>query len=129
MPFRFSYLGDLLQELEDYCMHDPPLLPLELKSRYHKAVRVWFQCHRTRIDALDASGVAFLSACFPERRTDRVYNLREKKLVPILGRILALSKDRQKSLEAWCLSGGGDLGACVERVQRQAVSLPVRLME
>lgn len=121
MPFRFTFLCDLFQQLEDLYTRDPPLPPPQLKSLIDNAVRQWFKNHRTRLDALDASGAAFLSACFPERRTDRVYNIREKSLVKILGRVLGLSIARRETLEAWCKPGRGDLGACVERVQKEAV--------
>lgn len=121
MPFRFTYLCDLFQQLEDHCTRDPPLPPPHLKSLIDRTVRQWFQSHRARLDALDASGAAFLSACFPERRTDRVYNIREKSLVKILGRVLGLPIARRKTLEEWCKPGRGDLGACVARVQREAV--------
>ena len=50
-----------------------------------------------------------------------MYNIREKSLVKLLGRVLGLPIARRKSLEEWCRPGRGDLGACVERVQKEAV--------
>ncbi|KAI9787327.1 MAG: hypothetical protein M1816_007675 [Peltula sp. TS41687] len=126
MPFRLTHLCDLFQKLEDHYTHDPPLPPPKLKSLMGQTIREWFQNHRARLDVSHASSAAFLSACFPERRTDRVYNIREKSLVKILGRVLGLSLARRKSLEDWCKPGRGDLGACVERVQREA-EMPIPL--
>lgn len=123
MPFIFSHLCELLQELEDHRTRAPPLSSSDLKDRSHKAVERWFRRHRSRIDASDVSGTAFFSAFFPERRTDRVYNLRQKNLAKLLGRVLGVSLERRKTLEAWCKPGGGDLATCVEMVQRQAVRI------
>lgn len=121
MGFKFVYLCDLLSSLEALSTRDPPLLPTVLRERYQKAITQWFRSHRARVDALDApSAVALLSALFPERRTDRVYNLQPNSLTRVLGRCLLLGITRSKELERWKEPGRGDLGACVERVQREA---------
>ena len=121
MPFKFIFLCDLLSSLEALSTRDPPLLPATLRDRYQRTITQWFRSHRARIDALDApSAVALLSALFPERRTDRVYNLQPLSLTRVLGRCLGLGITRSKELERWKEPGRGDLGACVERVQREA---------
>ncbi|KAI9851996.1 MAG: hypothetical protein M1838_002119 [Thelocarpon superellum] len=120
MPFKFVHLCDLLQRLEDLWTRDPPLLPTTIQSHAERAIEHWFRSHRRRIDAADTSGVAVLSAFLPERRTDRVYGLREKSLAKVVGRVLGLPVARRRCLLAWETPGHGDLGACVERVQRQA---------
>ncbi|KAI9847974.1 MAG: hypothetical protein M1837_001492 [Sclerophora amabilis] len=120
MPFRFSYFCDLLEKLEDYTTRDPPPLNAQLDSLSYKAIEQWFKSHRARIDALDTSHAALLSAFFPERRSDRVYGMRETNLVRLLGRVLGLGVSRRKLLEKCATAGNGDLGARVELVQRQA---------
>ena len=121
MPFKFIFLCDLLSSLEALSTRDPPLLPAALRDRYQRTISQWFRSHRARIDALDASSaVALLSALFPERRTDRIYGLQPPSLTKALGRCLGLGLSRIRELERWKEPGRGDLGACVERVQRQA---------
>ena len=121
MPFKFIYLCDLLSTLESLSTHDPPLLPASVRDKYQRTIAQWFRSHRARIDGLDPSAsVALLSALFPERRTDRVYNLQPPSLTKVLGRCLGLGVSRRKELERWKEPGRGDLGACVERVQREA---------
>jgi len=124
MPFRFAYLCDLLSSLEALRTRDPPFLPARLKDECRKTIEQWFRCHRARIDSSTTDCVALLSALFPERRTDRVYRLKEPSLVRILGRCLSLGSTRARELNGWRERGGGDLGDCVERVQRQA-EMPV----
>ena len=122
MPFKFAHVCDLFEQLEDLSTGDPPLLPSRLQAVYQKTIERWFGAHRRRIDACDTSDVALLSALFPERRTDRVYGFREKGLIKLLGRVLGLPIARYKVLLSWDQPGNGDLGACVERIQRQAVN-------
>ncbi|KAI9827687.1 MAG: hypothetical protein M1819_006887 [Sarea resinae] len=124
MPFRFSHLCDLLSEIEELNKRDPPLLPIVLHEDIRKAIYRWFGNHRKRIDSRDTNAIALLSALFPERRTDRVYGLKEKSLVKVVSRCLRLGVERQRHLNEWQVSGGGDLGECVERIQRQA-EMPV----
>ena len=120
MPFRFSYLCDLLSSLEAHQSRDPPYLPARLKDECRKTIEQWFRSHRARIDSSTTDLVALLSALFPERRTDRVYRLKEPSLVRIFGRCLFLGATRARALNGWRERGGGDLGDCVERIQRQA---------
>ena len=120
MPFKFAYFCDLLSTLEAHSNHDPPYLPTRVKELQCKAVDQWFRSHRARIDNPATDRVALLSALFPERRTDRVYGLREPSLVRVLGRCLCLGVSRAKELSKWREKNGRDLGGCVELVQRQA---------
>jgi DNA ligase 4 len=118
MLFPFTHLCDLLENLEKHSTHDPPFPPKTLSQLYRTEIEQWFDVHRTHADE---SGLVLLTALFPERRTDRVYGIREKSLTKILGRVLHLGVSRIKELGKWTVLGYGDLGACVERVQRQAV--------
>src|SRR5438046_414293 len=121
MPFRFSYICDLLEELDQIRIHDPPYLPKDGEKRSHVAIEKWFNHHRMRIEGIDV-GVALLSTILPEACNDRVYGLKEKSLERIIGRALALPRSRCLDLGRWRLPGGGDLGDCVQRVQQLAVS-------
>lgn len=123
MPFRFSYVCDLLEELDQIRCHDPPFLPKDVTARSHVAITRWFNQHRLRIESVKV-GVALLSTLLPETRTDRVYGLRENVLEKIIGRALALPQSRCMDLARWRVPGGGDLGDCVQRVQQLAVGCP-----
>ncbi|KAI9816425.1 MAG: hypothetical protein M1826_001814 [Phylliscum demangeonii] len=122
MPFPFTHLCDLLQALEDQRQRHPPLLGAAARAAREHTIRQWFRTHRLRIDAALAtstsSGTALLSTFFPERRTDRTYQLQSSRLQKIIGRLLGLGLGRLLALQAWAKHA--DLGACVERVQQQA---------
>jgi DNA ligase-4 len=116
MPFPFSSLCDLLNRLERMKLRDPPYLPEKLRVETTRLVEDWFRRHRTAIDARDTDGVALLSTLFPERRTDRVYGLKETSLCKVLARCLRFTKRQSADLLAWKAPGHGDLGACLENV-------------
>ncbi|KAI9765067.1 MAG: hypothetical protein M1835_007464 [Candelina submexicana] len=119
MPFQFSFLSNLLSDLEAHITRDPPHLPARVKELCKDTILQWFRNHRHRIDSNEIDGVALLSALFPERRTDRVYGLREASLSKVLGRILGLHTTRLPELNAWKQKGRGDLAECVERILEQ----------
>jgi DNA ligase-4 len=119
MGFKFSYLCDLLSNLEG--------------NRYLKAstaartsnpdirtISNWFLNHSKRIHAADTDLLALLSCLFPEKRPDRVYWLQHTSLARVIARCLLLGVSRREELDRWRLSGGEDLGQCVENVMRQA---------
>jgi DNA ligase-4 len=116
MPFPFSFICDLLGRLERLKVRDPPLLPEKLREETTRAVEEWFRRHRLAIDARTTDGVALLSTLFPERRTDRVYGLREPSLCKVLARCLHLTNKQSMELQAWKTPGRGDLGTCLENV-------------
>lgn len=118
MPFSFSHLCRLLSDLESLKQHDPPLLPDVLTIRTRSKVEYWFKCNRASIHAPDTDGVAVLSTLFPERRTDRVYGLKEDRLCKLIGRSLRLNSNNRKFLEDWRTPGKGDLGDRVEAIQK-----------
>ncbi|KAI9807105.1 MAG: hypothetical protein M1825_005822 [Sarcosagium campestre] len=124
MPFKFSHVCDLLERLEDYATRDPPFLAQRFEAVNRTAVEQWFSAHRARIGASGVPHAALLSSFFPERRTDRVYGLREKSLVKLLGRVLCLPYTRAHHLYEWDKAGSGGLGGCIEKVQKQA-EMPV----
>lgn len=124
MPFRFSYICELLCALEKFETREPPLLRVDHQQAVRTTVESWFKSHRRAIDASDTNGVAFLSLLFPERRTDRVYGMQAARLSKIVARCLSLNSDRSQDLQAWKMPGRGDLGACTERVQKVLDAVP-----
>lgn len=80
----------------------------------------WFAQHEKRLHAETTNQLAFLSSLFPEKRTDRVYWLQDSSLARVIGRCLLLGFSRREELDHWRVSGGVDLGQCVENVMRQA---------
>jgi DNA ligase-4 len=117
MPFSFGEICKLLSDLESLKQHDPPLLPDALKIKTRSKVEYWFKCNRVLIHAPGTDGVAFLSTLFPEKRTDRVYGLKEGRLCKFIGRCLHANLTNRKILEDWRTLGRGDLGDRVEAIQ------------
>ncbi|EAW24389.1 ATP dependent DNA ligase domain protein [Aspergillus fischeri NRRL 181] len=119
MVFKFTYLCDLLSELERNRVLKASTAA-KASNPDHRAVTRWFAQHAKRIHASDTDRIALLSCIFPEKRTDRVYWLRCTNLSRVIGRCLLLGSDRRQELEQWRVAGGTDLGQCVENVMRQA---------
>lgn len=117
MPFKFAYVCDLLQRLEDLETADPPLLLTQKVHQQQETLHGWFRAHRRAIDAYATDRAALLSALLPERRTDRVYGLQELSLSRVLGRCLGLGSERLKSLYAWDPSCLDDFAQWVARLQ------------
>lgn len=120
MPLLFKNLCDLLSDLESYSSRRPPLPPARREKLYLDTITQWFCNHNVSVDSPDVDPVILLSALLPARRTDRVYGLQAESLSRKLRRCLNLGEGRWQQLEQWKTPGRGDLGECVERVQRQA---------
>ncbi|KAK4122280.1 hypothetical protein N657DRAFT_575760 [Parathielavia appendiculata] len=114
MPFLFSYVCDLLQRLED--------------NRFARAglktdtniIQEWFRAQRGLLYRDDHNSAAFISALLPDKRTDRVYFIREKKLQIIIGRALGLGRSRIAELGRWSNpEARADLADCVESILKQ----------
>lgn len=118
MPFYFGEICKLLSSLEKLRKHEPPLLPKTLEDETQSKVEYWFKCNRKSIHAVDVDGIAFLSTLFPERRTDRVYGLKEDRLCKLIGRCLRVNSGSRRVLEDWKTPGLGDLGDRVETIQK-----------
>lgn len=114
MPIPFSLVCELLDEA----------YALFLSRKDHKAaVRSWFQHHRDRINAHDASLSALLSTLLPGMRSDRVYCIQATRLEKIIARGLCLGSSRVAELTRYRSSGNDvDLADCVERVLSITVS-------
>ncbi|KAK3327726.1 hypothetical protein B0T19DRAFT_422616 [Cercophora scortea] len=114
MPFPFSHVCDLLQCLEEHHGARPGL------RSNADIVREWFARHRSLLDLDDHNDAALLSTLIPERRTDRVYLIREKKLQTLVGRGLLLGVSRIRQLSRWNQPGSGvDLAQCVESILQE----------
>ena len=119
MPFKFSHLCELLEELQQqkfqqratYSKHDDPS---------HRIVIAWYNKYGDDICRSGPSAVAFLSALLPERRPDRTYNLQPKRLSQIFARVLGVGATRLRLLQSWQEAGGPDFPTCVERVMAES---------
>lgn len=118
MPFLFSEICKLLSELEKLKKRHPPLLPTALKGETGSKIEYWFRCNRNAIHAPGVDGVAILSTLFPEKRTDRVYGMKEDRLGKLIGRCLNMNSANRRILEDWKTPGRGDLGDRVEAIQK-----------
>lgn len=117
MPFLFSYVGDLLQALDDNQRTKTGLKPPA------QIIEAWFAKHRSLINRNDHDDVALLSTLFPEKRTDRVFRYGLERLERTIGRGLGLGRTRKEELgrhrdAQW----GMDLAGSVERILRDTVS-------
>ena len=116
MPFRFSYVCDLLQRLEDnQGARSGVRTPAHI-------VQEWFRRHQGLLGRDDHDATALLSTLLPEKRSDRVYFIREKKLQTVIGRSLGLGRSRIQQLGRWDRPGSGiDLADCVESILKETV--------
>lgn len=120
MPVLFADFCMLLSDLESFCTRHPPLPQARRSELNQHTITQWFHKHKVSIESTDVNAVVILSSLFPVQRTDRVYNLQALSLSRLLRRCLSLGRGRWQQLEQWKTPGRGDLGDCVERVQREA---------
>lgn len=116
MPFPFEAVCDLLQSLEN-----DPKRPPRLKRGSAQIVHEWFHRHERRLNHPGVDKVALLSTLLPERRTDRVYNIKEARLERIVAKACLLG-NRKKHLRRWEAEPGSgvDLADCVESILTEA---------
>lgn len=121
MPFPFGKVCDLLQTLE----HD--LKRKRNQKGAEQIVRAWFAKHRLLIDHDDTDKCALLSTLLPERRTDRVFDTKEKKLCNIFARVHGLGHTRKQRLTRYETPGSGvDLAECFEEILKETPNLSAR---
>ncbi|KAK0651709.1 hypothetical protein B0T16DRAFT_404496 [Cercophora newfieldiana] len=114
MVFRFSYVCDLLQRLEDNQRARSGVRPNA------EIIRDWFKTHHGLISREDQDATPLLSTLLPEKRSDRVYFIKERWLQTIIGRGLGLGRSRILQLGRWQEPGSGvDLAECVESILRE----------
>ncbi|EED17777.1 ATP dependent DNA ligase domain protein [Talaromyces stipitatus ATCC 10500] len=119
MGFKFSYVCDLLSGLERN-RHLKATSTARAQNPDFRIISSWFLNYSKRLYDKDTDLLAVLSCLLPEKRPDRVYFLQHASLARIIGRCLYLGASRLKDLGRWQVSGGGDLGECVENVMSQA---------
>jgi DNA ligase 4 len=119
MPFKFRYLCDLLQSLDDNRIKKTAS---GAQAKYSDVPIIihWFNQHDHNIPRHGTAAVAFLSCLFPERRADRVYNIQEKRLEKIVGRSLLLSSTRLTHLSSWRKQDGPEFAQTVQNIMREA---------
>jgi DNA ligase-4 len=83
MCFKSGLLCHLLNELERN-REKNGLGASKIVDLGTRAVHSWFNDHDHIIPRQGPEAVAFLSCPFPERRTDRVFELQERRLEPII---------------------------------------------
>lgn len=117
MTFLFSAVCELLQSLEN-----------DQRRRRNKKgdraiVEDWFVRYRQELDD-DTDKAALLSTLLPERRTDRVFGIKEKTLQPKIARAYGLGHSRVEELSRWTIPGSGlDLAECAEAILQQTPSV------
>lgn len=114
MPFPFAAVCELLQNLESD----------RRRKRNQKGDRAiiddWFARYRRELDDEGTDRCALLSTLLPERRTDRVFGIKERTLQGKVARALNLGHTRAEELSRWTIPGSGlDLGECIEKVLQQ----------
>lgn len=115
MPLPFDTVCDLLESLES-----------DLKRKRQgkgstQVVKDWFGNRQEGIHRQDVDAVALLSTLLPERRTDRVFSIREKRLESIVASACGLGS-RRAGLRRWEADprAGLDFAECVEEVLAQS---------
>ena len=119
MPFRFRYLCDLLQSLDDNIIKKR-VKSAGAKDSDARIIISWFKRHDRYIPRHGAAAVTFLSGLFPERRADRTYDVQEKWLEKVIGRIMFLSTVRMRRLSSWRDPIGADFAQTVQHVMTEA---------
>lgn len=119
MPFRFAYVCDLLQRLDD---NQRARAGQRVNSNI---IEQWFLSHRGLLVRDDFNASPLLSTLLPEKRSDRVYSLQSRTLTALIGRSLGVTLSRKKELERWQEPGSGvDLADCVEGILTTTVRQP-----
>src|ERR1044071_4023430 len=110
MPFPFTYVCDLLQRLADNRSARSGV------KTSASIIEEWFRKHQALLHRPGFKSATLLSALLPEKRSDRVYFIREKKLQILIGRGLGIGRSRITQLGRWTdPSAGVGLAECVIR--------------
>lgn len=117
MPILFTYVCDLLQRIEDN-------QKAKAGAKTNATIaQDWLRLHQATLLREDFSIAALLSTLLPEKRTDRVYCIRERSLQTIIGRSLILGHSRIKQLGRWSDPNATvDIAQCVESILKETVS-------
>lgn len=119
MPFPFGKVCDLLQRLEN------DLNRKRNQKWAEQIVSTWFTEHRLLVDHDGTDKCALLSTLLPEIRTDRVFDIKERKLRNIFAKAHGLGHTRQQCLTRYETPGSGvDLAECIEEVLKETPNFP-----
>ncbi|POS80600.1 ATP dependent DNA ligase domain-containing protein [Diaporthe helianthi] len=114
MPFLFTWVCELLQSLEN------DINRRRGKRGEQAIVDDWFARYRRELDDDLTDKCALLSTLLIERRTDRVFGIKEKTLQPKIARACGLGPSRLKELSRWTVPGSDlDLAECAEAILEQ----------
>lgn len=120
MPFRFVYVCDLLQELENPFVRDVPRLPGHLREHLRSRISKWFTQHRGQLDEFRTDAGAVLSMLRPQAVKNRVYGIDPGRLELIIARALSLTKAQYAELQKWRTEPAhGDLAVRVRTVMEK----------
>lgn len=87
-------------------------------------VEDWFARYREELNEEGTDKCALLSTLLPERRTDRVFGIKQKTLQPKIARAYGLGHSRVKELSRWTVPGSEvDLAECVEEILLETPSV------
>lgn len=120
MPFPYTFVCDLLQELDDARKKKEEKDLALIKT----IIEAWFRKHRSLLDEPENDASAILSTLMPERRTDRVYSIQAPTLEGIFGKALLLGISRVQELRRYKTPRMGvDLADCIENILTRTVSI------
>ncbi|KAI1262520.1 hypothetical protein F5Y18DRAFT_430066 [Xylariaceae sp. FL1019] len=112
MPFLFTFICDLLQDLEREVQR-----PAKRRTDPETIIEAWFCKHKSSLNVAGNDDSAILSTLLPERRSDRVYYMQSPRLQSIFGRIQGLQQSRLRELRRYLEPGSGlDLAECIEDI-------------
>ncbi|CAG8956252.1 hypothetical protein HYFRA_00003632 [Hymenoscyphus fraxineus] len=117
MPFRFTYLCQLLEKLEQPYREKRFILPKDLKTYTENQTLQWFKNHRDRLNEFATNQDAVMAMLRPETWIGREYLGNEEHLEPFLWRAIQFSRPERAELQKWKTHPStGDLGAQVGRI-------------
>lgn len=130
MPFKFSYLCDLLQKLESPYLRGTLVLEGPVREFTQKETISWFQTYKNKLNEFAVGSTAVATMLRPKAWTDRDFGLDADGLEHVLARVLEVTVVQHAELGRWkCEGWKGDLGVCVERVMRRANIVSLRYFE
>ena len=87
-------------------------------------LRLWFEKHTQYIQHRGPSALALLSCLFPEKRPDRVYGLRGKKLTRLVVDVWGVGISRRKEFQRLQVEERLDFASAVQRLVEEGGDLP-----
>jgi len=118
MPFPFSHLCSLLNDLERLHIRNNPLLPRDLLERSTRKTNQWLKKHKFDLNAFDTQEAAVLWVLRPDKLTERCYGIDKCRLESIIARVYQVSQLEYAKLQLWQhMLHPADLAECVKAVR------------